>query len=173
MKLRRVKIETEKNERRAEIKREVQAEQLDKKDFNFVKNFRDASGRKVGLSKENALALCIFDFLTLHMDRYNAIVCSSKVLEDVFEVSRVTISKCISALKKHEFIKVVKSGTSNVYYIDTNISWSSYANQKVFAKFNAHVIVSESEQKEQIKIRKTLHKKTREVLKTIDKERVL
>ena len=127
-----------------------------RKDSNFVKEFRNSFPRRTALQKESPWAWIIFDFLKTHMDHYNSILCSSKVLEEHYDISRVTVSKAIRSLKKHKFIKVTKSGTSNLYYIDSNIVWSSWANQKKYAEFSAKVIVSESEQKKHDKIMKEM-----------------
>jgi len=98
--------------------------------IKVFKDFICSHPRKMALGRENHLALGIFEFLKLHMDKDNAVQCSSKVLEEFFEVSRVTISRCISVLKKHKFITVKKKGTSNVYYIDKTIVVPYYNNDK-------------------------------------------
>lgn len=141
-------------------KREKEAERA-KMDKNFVKDFRDSLPAKRALNKENGWALMIFEFLKTNMDNYNAIMCSSAVLEEYFDISRSTVSLAIKALIKHKFVDVIKSGTSSVYLINTEIAWASWANQKEYASFTAKVLVSKSEQKETKKVRKEVKKQTK------------
>lgn len=96
--------------------------------------------------KANAILL----FLVDQMDNYNAVMCSSKVIEEVLGVSRVTISRSISVLKDNGFIAVLKSGTSNVYAINDTVYWKSWGNKKQYSKFPANLVLSLSEQEESV-----------------------
>jgi DNA-binding transcriptional ArsR family regulator len=73
-------------------------------------------------------------------------MCSYKVLEEVFKVSRQTISGAIQILKEHGFIAVLKSGTSNIYTVNDKIFWKSWGTNRRYSKFPANVILSLSEQ---------------------------
>lgn len=145
-----------------EDKAKQQQEEKAKKDENFVKDFRDSLPRKRALNAESNWALMIFEFLKTNMDYHNAVICSSKVLEEYFDISRATVSTAIAALKKHEFISIAKSGSSNIYYIDNKIAWTSYANQKQYAKFSTNAIISKSEQEEQMNIVKEVKNNLKE-----------
>ena len=76
-------------------------------------------------------AHAILYFLVDQMDEYNAVICSVKVLSELLNVSRQTISKNISILKEHGFIVILKSGVSNVYVINDKVYWKSWGNNKV------------------------------------------
>lgn len=93
-------------------------------------------------------AHAILYFLVDQMDEYNAVMCSSKVLEEVLGIGRTTISKNIAILRENGFIAVLKSGTSNVYTINDKVYWKSWGNKKQYSKFPANVVLSMSEQDE-------------------------
>ena len=103
-------------------------------------------------------AHAILYFLVDQMDEYNAVICSTKVLEEILNVSRQTISKNIKILKEHGFIVILKSGSSNVYVINDKVYWKSWSNNKRYSKFPANVVLAFDEQeadyKENIKARK-------------------
>lgn len=103
-------------------------------------------------------AHAILYFLVDQMDEYNAVICSTKVLEEILNVSRQTVSKNIKILKEHGFIVVLKSGASNVYVVNDKVYWKSWSNNKKYSKFPANVVLSLDEQeedyKESIKARK-------------------
>ncbi|MEG7677078.1 hypothetical protein U2060_15165, partial [Listeria monocytogenes] len=51
-----------------------------------------------------------------------------------------------------------KSGTSNVYAVNKQIAWSSWGSNFKHGKFSANIILSESEQDEQVKLEIQKHK---------------
>lgn len=102
------------------------------------------------LASANPHALKILLFILRKMDRYNALVCSYKVFEEYFNISKRTVTRAISHLKKHGFIYVKKSGSSNVYYIvNSQLAWSSWTNNLKYCEFPANVILTYSEQEEE------------------------
>jgi len=55
----------------------------------------------------------------------------------------------------------MKSGTSNVYIVNPDVAWTSYADQKATCNFHANVILCSSENAEYLKNPKaTTHYKT-------------
>lgn len=106
-------------------------------------------------------AHAILYFLVDQMDEYNAVVCSTRVLEELLNVSRQTISKNIKLLKEHGFIAVLRSGVSNIYLINDKVYWKSWSNNKKYSKFPANVVLSFDEQETDYK--KLICKKTKVV----------
>lgn len=105
------------------------------------------------LSLKHPKANAILLFLVDQMDNYNAVMCSSKVIEEVLGVSRVTVSRAIAVLRDNGFIAVLKSGTSNIYAINDTVYWKSWGNKKQYSKFPANVVLSLSEQEESLQTR--------------------
>lgn len=105
------------------------------------------------LMSKSPIAYRIFKFLINNMDGYNSVICSYKVLQETFLVSQDTVRRAIKILKDKQYIDVYKSGTSNVYCVNKNIVWSSWGSNYKYAKFGANIILSESEQEEQAKIK--------------------
>jgi len=110
------------------------------------------------LAMKNPIAHGLLYFLVEQMDNYNAVMCSYKVLEEVLDVSSATITRNIKVLKDKKFIAVLKSGTSNVYTVNHNVFWKSWGNKQRYSKFPANVILSASEQEEQVKLQIEKHK---------------
>lgn len=100
----------------------------------------------ISLNRLNPNALSIFLFILKNMDCYNALVCSQAMLMEYFSLSRSTISRCIADLKKHGFIYITKTGSSNVYLANDNLVWKSPEPSINCCKFPANVILSLSEQ---------------------------
>lgn len=89
----------------------------------------------------------IFFFITEQMDRANALVCSSEVLEEYTGLTRMTVYKKIKFLQEKGFLQVFKSGVSNVFVMNDEIVWSSWNTGKEYCLFDhAKVIISKSEQ---------------------------
>jgi len=112
------------------------------------------------LMAKSPIAYRIFKFLINNMDGYNAVMCSYKVLQENFDISQDTVRRSIKLLKDKGYIAVFKSGTSNVYAINDKIVWSSWGTNYSYSKFPANVILSISEQEENIqnKIKAVKHK---------------
>lgn len=98
------------------------------------------------LNRLNPHALSIFLFILKNMDQYNALVCSQAMLMEYFGLSRSTINRCISDLKKNGFIYITKTGSSNVYLANDNLVWKSSESDIKHCKFPANVLLSLSEQ---------------------------
>lgn len=103
------------------------------------------------LMRENPLAYRIWRFLANNMDSYNAVIVSQEVMTEIFEVSKTTIWRALKLLKDGGYIKTYRTGGSNVYTINDNMVWNSWGTNKKYSKFSANVIISESEQEEEIK----------------------
>lgn len=93
----------------------------------------------------------ILFFLIDHMDNYNAVVVSYEVIQEYFNISKSTVSRAVAYLKKHGFIFVYKSGTSNVYAVNDRLVWKSWHKNIKFSKFPANVILSLEEQDQDFK----------------------
>lgn len=102
----------------------------------------------IWLAVKHPKAHAILYFLVDQMDDYNAVMCSSKVIEEVLGVSRQTVSKYIKILKENGFIAILKSGASNIYAINDKVYWKSWGNNKRYSKFPANVVLTLSEQEE-------------------------
>lgn len=120
---------------------------------NFVQVNKDVYKAEDWLMSKSPIAYRIFRFLVYHMDQYNAVVCSYKVLEHKFDVSTPTVSRAVKLLKDKNFVSVYKSGTTNVYCLNKKIVWNSWGTNYKYGKFSANVLLSESEQEQQKKIK--------------------
>lgn len=117
---------------------------------NFVQVNKEAYKAEDWLMAKSPIAYRIFKFLINNMDDYNAVVCSQTVIQETFDVSRVTVSRAVKLLKDKGYIAVFKSGTSNVYALNDKIVWNSWGTNYSQSKFPANVILSISEQEQSI-----------------------
>lgn len=147
------------DERQEEIneqeKREEEQRKREKQSpyVRWVQMNKDYYKAEDWLMAKSPIAYRIFKFLINNMDNYNAVVCSYKVLQEYFDVSQVTVARAIKLLKEKQYIEVYKSGTSNVYAVNKNIAWNSWGKNFKYAKFEANIILSESEQEQRAEIK--------------------
>lgn len=122
---------------------------------NFIQVNMDPEICKVrrALMLECPKAYMIFDFLMENADGLNAVICSTHVLMEVLKLSKATVCRAINILKERRFIDVKKSGNANVYFINRELVWKSYGTNYKYAKFKANVIIAESEQDEDVKVK--------------------
>lgn len=129
---------------------------------NFLQVNKETYPLEDKLMKKNPLAYRIWRFLANNMDNYNAIIVSQVTLQEIFESSRTTIYRAIKLLEEENYIRIYKSGTSNVYTLNDQMVWNSWGSNLKYSKFNANVIISETEQtksnKEEIKLKTQIHK---------------
>jgi DNA-binding transcriptional ArsR family regulator len=98
------------------------------------------------LTLKHPKAHAILLFLVDQMDKYNAVICSYAVLQEVLSISKSTVHRNIRVLADNGFLTVLKSGTSNVYAINDSVYWKSWKNNRKYSKFPANVVLSLSEQ---------------------------
>jgi len=145
----------EEREKQIQKEKKLEQERLKREKNSPFNSFIQVNKRTYQLEdklmKESPLAYRIWRFLANNMDSYNAVIVSQEVLTEVFEVSRSTIYRAIRILDEGNYIKIYKSGTSNVYALNDDMVWNSWGTNKKYSKFNANVIISEDEQTEEIK----------------------
>lgn len=145
----------EEREKQIQEEKKLEQEQLKREKNSPFNSFIQVNKRTYQLEdklmKESPLAYRIWRFLANNMDSYNAVIVSQEVLTEMFEVSRSTIYRAIKILDEGNYIKIYKSGTSNVYALNDDMVWNSWGTNKKYSKFNANVIISEDEQTEEIK----------------------
>lgn len=144
-------------ERQSQIKEDEkrEQEQLKREKSSPFKSFIQMNKKTYELEdklmQKNPLAYRIWRFLANNMDSYNAVIVSYSTMQEIFEVSRMTLYRAIKLLDEDDYIRIYKSGTSNVYALNDNMVWNSWGTNKKYSKFNANVIISEDEQTEEIK----------------------
>lgn len=128
---------------------ELEKKKKEREKKNTYKNFyqinRKYSSSLISLAHNAPKASEIFQFLLLHMDKYNALICSTTVICEALNISRATAQRGIKYLKENGFIDIAKSGTTNIYIVNPDIAWSSWGKNKKYCKFSASVIISATE----------------------------
>ncbi|MEL7338925.1 MAG: replication/maintenance protein RepL [Bacteroidota bacterium] len=131
-----------------EQKREEQELEERRKNNDFVQLYRSNMKHLRTLMREDMSAAEVFMFLTEHMGRNNALICSYRILEEALGFSKSTIYRSIKTLKDKRFIEVSRVGTANVYHLNADLVWSSWSTGKRFAALRGKILIAESEQEE-------------------------
>jgi len=97
-----------------------------------------------GLKKPAALSVLMF--LTSRLNRgTNGVIMSYKAISETMGISESTSKRAINDLSKAKFIQVLKSGSANIYVINSRVAWQGKRGQR-YANFNAEITLTESEQ---------------------------
>lgn len=132
------------NDKDKELEEQLKRE----KNHNFLQLYKDHMPELRWLMTKHAFASNLLFFLMEHMDTRNALACSYSVLEDYFEVSKMTIYRGIKILEENGFIDILKMGTSNVYIVNEDLAWTDKNTSKKFAKYDGKILVSKKENKD-------------------------
>lgn len=156
-----------KDQQIAELVEHYESRKSPFKKWTQLNNDEEAQEARYWLMKKSPIAYCVMDFLASNMDRFNAVICSYKVMQEKFGYSRAALSEAIKLLKEHRYIDVKKSGTSNVYLINKYLYWNSWGTNYAYAEFGANVIISASEQDKdtQAQIKTEIQKRQEVVVK--------
>ena len=122
-----------------------------KPNANFVQFYRNEIGSIRELIKDEPKAASLFLFLSEKMDQENALIVSRNFVRIFWNFKKNNYQTVKCSKKEKGFIEIIKSGTANVYLVNANIAWTSYANKREYAQFKANVFVSKSEQEYKIK----------------------
>ena len=124
-----------------------QAEDRKKSPYrSFMQVNMEAYKTEDWLIKESPSAYRVLRFISYNMDNYNALVCSYQVMIEALGYSRTTIAEAVKLLREHRFIMTAKSGSTNVYFLNRELYWKSYGKNFARAEFGAKIIITASEQ---------------------------
>ncbi len=149
----------EQRQRDIEMLEKAEAEAKKRERHNPYKEFAQCNmDSEIGKARRELVRVCpsaymIFDFLLENADNYNAVICSPQVFMDALRLSETTVYRAINVLKEFNFVDVKKSGGSNVYLLNKELVWKSWGTNYKYAKFGAKVIIAESEQDENVKVK--------------------
>ncbi len=113
---------------------------------DFVMLYRHFIKQIADLGVENPTGLRILLFLIKHMDGYNAVGVPQKLLARMLGLSRQTVSTHISYLQERGWIEIYKLGKANVYVVNPQVVWTSYAGQKAYCKFHGTFLLDRDDQ---------------------------
>ena len=113
---------------------------------NFVQFYLDNMDLIISINRHNSTAGTIFLWIVKHMDNSNALVASQQAICEALDIHRNTVTNAVNYLKEVKALQVQKSGTTNVYAINSQIAWKTSADKKQFAHFSAKVYITKSEQ---------------------------
>lgn len=129
-----------------DAEREEREREEARKNKDFVQLYRNQIKNLRRLTHKDPSAAEIFLFLTEHMGKTNALICSYKVFEEALDLSKSTVYRAIKTLREGNYIEMHKVGNATVYHLNADIVWSSWATGKRYAALKGNVLLAESEQ---------------------------
>lgn len=94
----------------------------------------------------------LFVFFVKNMnEKTNSLVISQESIGKVLQCSRMSTHRILKYLIDNQYIKIIKSGTTNIYCVNADIVWTQSPEGLKYAKFNSTIYVFEDEQEEIIK----------------------
>lgn len=136
-----------------ELERQQEAEQAERAKKSPFRKFyqvnKEMTKERLWLIGEYPRAYQILVFMESQMDSHNALVASYRVFQEALNIGQATVARSIKVLREHKFIDIYKSGTANVYTVNKRLSWNSWGTNYKYAKFDAKIILSQSEQEKQ------------------------
>jgi len=123
------------------------------KNLKFVQ-LADPDGIKAMrvLTKRNPAAAALFYALMEYIDKDNCLVASTAVLSAKMGVSASTVTRSVRYLRVHKYIAVLKSGSTNVYVLNSEIVWRDKGYKKAEALLQGSVLLSLDEQDDETKV---------------------
>lgn len=109
---------------------------------DFVMLYRRFISQIADLGAENTTALRVLLFLIKHMDGTNALGAPQKLISEMLNISRQTVNGAIKYLEQHGWIQVFKLGKANIYVVNPDVVWTSYADQRSYCKFQGTFLLS-------------------------------
>lgn len=130
----------------------------ERRNADFIQLYRNQIDNVADLALSNPTAYRLFMFLIKHMGGDNALCVSNVALQEILQCSRATIGRAVKYLRDEGWICVLKSGTTNIYIVNPDVAWTSYAYQKQYCEFTTKAILSSTENAEYLGNRKAFQK---------------
>lgn len=100
------------------------------------------------LQKENPSAALLFSVIRENMQiGTNAVAISNTAFCKLIGKSRATVTRAIKHLTEHNYVQVIKVGTTNTYVVNEQVAFAGSPGQRK-AVFSATVVAHECEQEE-------------------------
>lgn len=109
---------------------------------DFVMLYRHYVQQIADLGMKNSTALKVLLFLIRNMDGTNAIGVTQSLIAEMTGLARQTVSKAIKYLDENGWLQIYKLGKANVYVVNPDVVWTSYADQKQYCKFTGTLMLS-------------------------------
>ncbi|MDR8076718.1 replication/maintenance protein RepL [Burkholderia cenocepacia] len=129
------------------------------KNHNFVMLFRNGMDDFMKLCVKDGKAAAILVAMIKQMGENNSLIVSRETLAELLGFSVPTVDRKLKYLRDNNFFSISKSGNMNIYNINSNLAWSTYANNRKYSKFNATVLIGENEQAKYKSVQKEVTKK--------------
>ena len=103
--------------------------------FYLINNDAEIGKALDSLGRKNAMAVVLLLYMIRKADRKNQFAETYSKITEEMGISQATIQRCISMLKKYNFIRVKKTDRGNVYTINQQFAWKSYGSNRKYCDF--------------------------------------
>jgi len=102
------------------------------------------------MAARHPAASAIFLMMSNMMDKSNGLVISMSAIALRLDLNIRTVSRAVRYLSAHKYIKIARTGQSNVYYMNSNLTWKGRTDNgsREQAELHCRVVMDWSEQKE-------------------------
>jgi hypothetical protein len=112
---------------------------------DFVRDMDNSKFEKIALIHANGKAMALLEWMKFVMKKNNALVVSIETMALIFNVDARSIKRYIKFLNDNKLIRIAKTGTANIYFINSNVSrWDTTSSLVAFS-FSAEVVISDAE----------------------------
>lgn len=114
--------------------------------FLQVNNNNDSKKRLLLLAKKPA-AMQLFLLIMQEMDDMNSLLLPTKIVMEILDISRDTVSNAFKYLESNNYIKITKAGNSNIVMLNDDIVWKTHGDKVYHSRFRTGVLITSTEQK--------------------------
>jgi hypothetical protein len=111
----------------------------------FVRDMNNSKFEKIALIHANGKAMALLEWMKFVMKKNNALVVSIETMALIFNVDARSIKRYVKFLNDNKLIRIAKTGTSNIYFINSNVSRWDTTSAPVAFSFSAEIVISDAE----------------------------
>jgi hypothetical protein len=141
-----LKVVKEQKNRALDLLEKQKNERMLKPTANFLQLDRSSMKALRELADTSPTQFKILMLMAEKMGKDNALMISNKAMQSILGMTRQYVSKSINLLAKNNWIKIMKVGTSNAYFLNSGVFWTDKLEKQRFAEFRATIITTEQEQ---------------------------
>jgi len=141
-----LEVVKEQKNRALDLLEKHKSEKAVKPHANFLQLDRSSMKALRELADTSPTQFKILMLMAEKMGKDNALMISNKAMQSILGMTRQYVSKSINLLAKNNWIKIMKVGTSNAYFLNSRVFWTDKLEKQRFAEFRATVITTEEEQ---------------------------
>jgi len=115
------------------------------KTYNMTNRDKGTGMKLAFFTRKHPNARCLLDYFLMEMDSSNHLIISAEAISEALTMGPKTVQRALRALRKHKLIMSIRTGRSNIYFVNPNIAQYKNAHGYRMYEFNAKVILCSKE----------------------------